>query len=202
MKSKVWMSIGLMFFGLFAFSQSAAPNDLLNGSGIIKVKDGKADYDGSPFFKKDFEIGNVGAVKERVMLKYNIYRDQILFQRNGETFELPKTDAYNPIMIGNYKIELIDGSYYHVLAEGAMKLLQKDVVSFERGGQSSNGYVLPKPNTYTRESPEFYIYRGGKLEKLDRRLKNVSEILPNFKTGKKKPTLEDIGRYIDSTKNS
>ncbi|MCD0454061.1 hypothetical protein LPB85_01220 [Chryseobacterium sp. LC2016-27] len=165
MKRIILVSVFLGFN--FCFSQSSVLHNLnnnrlmsnaLNKIGNNELNDN--DYTGSPFLDKNFLPSKIGGENGIHLLRYNIYNDEIILNRDSEYFKIPKTDL-NYFEIGNkYFVRLVNGSYYIQTSDEVRGniILRKDKIKFTQGKISENGYVQSTPSKFTKNKAEYFLY--------------------------------------------
>ncbi len=164
------------------YSQADAMSMINNGNTVVRLSDklGKTEknYTGSPYLFDDFKPSKINNLNTTFPIKYDIYNDSMLLQQGNEIYKFNK-DSYNTFIIDNIKIELINNTYYIVLAEkNNIKFLKKEIIKlYQKDGTGYSEAILK----YTKQSPEYYIFNKGTLSKLDKNFKNIDTILPEYK---------------------
>jgi len=135
---------------------------------------------GSPYLTKDFSLAKVGDNYEKAPVRYNSYRDDIEFQKDGKTLVLPKEAQLSRIEIFSPKQTLVllethddlDG-YFFELVNGKNSLYKKVKTKFIDVVPAANSFTTEKPANFRTQEPVYYI----KTEKgFIKKPKNVSDI--------------------------
>lgn len=164
------------------YSQADAMSMINNGNTVVRLSDklGKTEknYTGSPYLFDDFKPSKINNLNTTFPIKYDIYNDSMLLQQGNEIYKFNK-DSYNTFIIDNIKIELINNTYYIVLAEkNNIKFLKKEIIKLYQKDGTGYSEAISK---YIKQSPEYYIFNKGTLSKLDKNFKNIDIILPEYK---------------------
>lgn len=114
--------------------------DLMENTNVKwRLNDKSSNIDGSPYLNDEFEIGEVvltdNSIFKEVLLRYNIYNDQMEFQDKGETYAIGTGSDHllRRITIGDdifitsiYSIGTREKlGFFSVLADGKVTLLRK-----------------------------------------------------------------------------
>lgn len=171
---------------------------------IYKEKDNVI---GSPYVNDLFLTSEISGTENVFQTRYNAYTDEIEVRHDDSVFVIPKEQQYSSIYykLSNSRLQLLrynaqkDEYIYGYLFELYVKemfgIYKREKVSFQDERQPVNGYSLPTPPKYNKNSPEYYLKM------------NDSTVVP-FPKNKKAlkdlfPTKEEaIFNYLKSEKNS
>ncbi|HEY5918279.1 MAG TPA: hypothetical protein VIU13_12780 [Chryseolinea sp.] len=168
-----------------------------------KVDRSIKDFEGSPYLSPDFVSGEVYGPKKKftgLLLRYNIYNDNIEFMQKGTTYALYAEPRIVKVLLGNevYVVEKIEikgkmgYGYFARVDSGKVTLLAKKIVHFTEEKAPKALEAAATPAIFTRAQDVFY-YRIGDVEisKVGS-LKNFIESLPDKK--------EDVSNYAKKEK--
>jgi hypothetical protein len=164
----------LIFLLSKMYSQSTNSNPI-NQTRILSIREAKFtlnynDVEGSAYYTKDF-IKSVAYLKDgnyaSIPLRYDIFRDEIEFQRDNRIFWLKKSDV-NFVRYGSEMLILTHSvsdtsqlGYFFLNGTGNYKLLCKKTIGFYPE-VPPKGYGETVPAKFKREPDEFYIQSEGK----------------------------------------
>jgi hypothetical protein len=143
---------------------------------------------GSPFLNEQWQLGNLisknGSIFKSVNIKFDIYNQKFIFNRNDSSFEVP--DAINEVIIyPNPKDTLIKAIYQkghipnnqnafvQVFVEGKFalyKYVKKDIQEYTEYGNAT------KFQQYA-DIEQFYYIENGKMENVNISKKNFEKYL-------------------------
>lgn len=107
------------------------------GQNKIVVRDSRPNLDGSPFLFEDWQKGSIcmnnGDSIQSIMLRYNVYKDEMQFQYEDKAYSIGCTDSIKSIYLNGrtfiYTNFTEDGKntvgYLEVLSSGKNSLLQR-----------------------------------------------------------------------------
>ncbi len=138
------------------------------------VLDGKReDIDGSPYLKDDFELGEIELIDNSVftdiLLRYNIYNDEIEYQDGGKNYSISAKHTLNKITIRDdiFVVEIYESSvgekqgYFTLLANGEVKLLRKYNMELT-DKVPARALQDPEPRKFIRKKDIYYVKEGLK----------------------------------------
>jgi hypothetical protein len=139
---------------------------------------------GSPYLSKSFSVAKVADSYEEVPVRYNSYKDEIEFQKNGNTLVLPKEKVFSRIEVKSPKqtfvlLNLDDDlkGYFIELVNGKYSLYKKIKTIFKDFTPAANSYTQDRPAIFKNQDPIYYI----KIENLMiKKFKNQKEITEQF----------------------
>lgn len=151
--------------------QTLSVNQVLGDTSVfggIKSESGKSlkyeDIKGSPYYDANFHLAKVADNYENVIIRYNAYKDEIEFQKDGKIQVLPKDSVFYKIEILKPKtvIVFLDtndsmSGYFFELKNGKNSLYKKIKTDFKDVVPASNSYASEKPATFRTDAPQYYI---------------------------------------------
>lgn len=156
-------------------------------SGITSTTGKNLSYDeiqGSPYFDKNFYKAKVGNDYEEVPVRYNSYRDEVEFQKDGKTQVLPKDNKFSRIEIKSPKQTFVFldtqddiNGYFIELINGKNSLYKKVKTIFRDAVPATNSYASDKPAQFKLQDPIYYIKTENTFIK---KPKNQKEVLEQF----------------------
>jgi hypothetical protein len=160
--------------------------------------------EGSPYLFKEWKTGSItdqaGSVTDNILIRYDSYRDEIQFMRDGKTlvaaaatarefkfnFLEPESESVVTATFRNgFQIEgYSDKNYFQVIYDGEMKVLKKIKTVFNQETVNSYGTneVVKK---FSRTENDF-LWKNGEAVKLGKHRKDL---------------LTHFGEYEDEMKN-
>ena len=157
-----------------------------------KVDRSVTDFEGSPYLSPDFIPGEVYSSKKKypgLMLRYNIFNDNIEFMQNNTTYALYAEPRITKVLLGDevFVVEKheIKGKmgygYFERLDSGKVTLLAKKIVRFTEEQEPKALEAAGKPAKFTRSQDVFYYKIGSaELSKVGA-LKSFIDSLPDKK---------------------
>ncbi|MGH1519124.1 hypothetical protein [Chryseobacterium sp. JK1] len=175
------------------FSSTYSVNSLGGDHAVFGVKSensGRAlKYDeiiGSPYYTTEFQTAKVVENFDKVPVRYNSYKDEVEFQKEGKPLVLPKEDTYSRIEIASPKSTLVlvktnddlDG-YFFELVNGKNKLYKKVKTKFNDAVPAANSYASDKAAFFKNLDPVYYIQTAeyGFIKK-PKKLKDILDFFP------------------------
>lgn len=158
-----------------------------NNSVIGSKKSDKLTYDeieGSAYFDKQFSMASVSTSYEDVLVRYNIYKDEVEFKKNEEIMVLPKTDTFSKIVFKNSKnvLVLLDSTgYYFEIVKGKYALYKKLKTKFIDFVPAPTPYQTDQPAKFRNMEPAYYIKTNDRLIGNFKSTKDLASQLPDKK---------------------
>ena len=175
-----------------SYSNTLSVNSLGGDHAVFGVKSensGRAlKYDeviGSPYYTTEFHSAKVAENFDKVPVRYNSYKDEIEFQKEGKPLVLPKEDVYSRVEISSPKSTLVlvktnddlDG-YFFELVNGKNKLYKKVKTKFNDAIPAANSYASDKAAFFKNLDPVYYIQTEHGFIKKPKKLKEILEFFP------------------------
>jgi len=171
-------------------------------SGIVSTTGKNLSYDeiqGSPYLDKNFYLAKVATDYEEVPVRYNSYKDEIEFQKDGKAQVLPKDEKFSKIEIKSPRrtFILLKGQdditgYFIELVNGKNSLYKKVKTIFRDAVPAANSYASDKPAQFKIQDPVYYIKIENSFIKKPKNQKEILEQFPNRK--------EEINTFFKSNK--
>ncbi|KQT22946.1 hypothetical protein ASG22_14460 [Chryseobacterium sp. Leaf405] len=171
-------------------------------SGIVSTTGKNLSYDeiqGSPYLDKNFYQARVATDYEEVPVRYNSYKDEIEFQKDGKAQVLPKDEKFSKIEIKSpiQTFILLKGQddiagYFIELVNGKNSLYKKVKTIFRDAVPAANSYASDKPAQFKIQDPVYYIKIENSFIKKPKNQKEILEQFPNRK--------EEINTFFKSNK--
>ena len=180
------------------------------------------DIKGSPYLEDDFIKGSVYTTSKTcyadVLLRYNIYNDQLEFKTDDNTVQaLATPEIIEKVEFGKYKMVYIPFSvskkirrgFFIALEEGKSSLYKKPKIMFKQPTEPGP-YKEAEPAKFEKGVDEYYIRVGNSQAKLAGKKNDLPEIFPDhekqietfIKKHKVKPnkpeTLKELVHYYNS----
>lgn len=189
-KVSLLLLIILYFFISNAYAQAQAGRNVDDHLLIKESK--KALYDtegtveGSPYLHDSFIAGEVHFEKGKpatVPMRYNIYRDYMEYQQQGQTYVLDPSGRIKKVTINDvvFLVEKYENKgkatfgYFTLLDSGKVSLLTKQVVIFHEQKEPKALESDVTPAKYARAANAFYFKTtGGVITKIENLKKFVS----------------------------
>jgi RecG-like helicase len=173
----------------FQFTKSATSDENLKYSEI----------QGTPYFPNNFILGKAMCCNETVPMRYDMYSDQIEYNKDGTTFILEKKEPYTKIIFNDSKTTLVleninnTPHYFILLADGNNSLLKKASVKIQSAMKSSTALVNNEhPAYFQSNAPVYYIKTPNKECQLIKNTNDILEIFPEKK--------DEIKTFLKSNK--
>ena len=148
------------------------------------------DIQGSPYLNETFVAGQIdlGTTKSKLPVRYNIYKDEIEYQQNGQTLALNPNSGIKKVSAGNTTFLFFDKfdyrgktkrGYLVLLDSGKVTLMSKKRIVFDAAKLGGNVDGTNSPAKFT-ELPDMYYYKIGDSEpKLVDNIKNMIASFPD-----------------------
>ena len=202
----IYLLLVAFCISLTSFCQTMTGKDITDHMLIDlskKVDRSITNYEGSPYLSGEFVSGEVHDSKKKftgLLLRYNIFNDNIEFMQKGTTYALYAEPRIVKVLLGNevYVVEnyelkgKIAPGYFARLDSGKVTLLVKKIVRFTEEQEPKALQGAATPAKFTRVADVFY-YRIGNAEiaKVGS-LKSFIDSLPDKK--------EDVSNYAKKEK--
>ncbi|MDH6252097.1 hypothetical protein M2347_001824 [Chryseobacterium sp. H1D6B] len=153
---------------------------------------------GSPYLTKNFSLAKLADNYEKAPVRYNSFKDEVEFQKDGKTQVLPNTAQFSRIEILSPKqtIVLIDTNglegYFFELVNGKNSLYKKIKTNFIDIVPAQNSYATEKAATFKTLDPVYYIKTDKGIIKNPKNQKDIIEQLPERK--------EDLTTFFKANK--
>jgi hypothetical protein len=180
----------------FAIAQQTLSVNQITGdqsvfSGIKSTTGKNLTYDeiqGSPYFDKSFHLAKLADNYEELPIRYNSYKDEIEFQKDGKTLVLPKDSKFSRVVVKstNQTFVLLDNNneeangYFIELINGKNSLYKKVKTVFKDTVPAASTYASDKPATFQTQDPLYYIKTENSFIKLKNQ-KTINEQVPEKK---------------------
>lgn len=145
---------------------------------------------GSPYLSEDFVPANVLASDKteqaKVMMRYNIYADEMEFQdRGGKILALNKTNDENIIVLHEKKFKYFPQanlkSYCEILSEGEITLLKKYSVVYQKP-EAPKAYQQSAPARFISGKERYYLLKDNNDVQYLSKTKDIIENLDGFQS--------------------
>ncbi|WP_396177844.1 hypothetical protein [Flavobacterium sp.] len=167
--------VGCLF--LVAFSSQGQGRGIIDvfqntgGSVLRSVTAGK-DKDnaiGSPYVNDLFLTTQISGTENVFQTRYNAYTDEVEVRHDDAVFVIPKEDQFSSIYykladsklkLMRYNVEKEEYKYgylFELYVKETFGIYKRERVTFQDERQPVNGYSLPTPPKYTKNSPEYYL---------------------------------------------
>lgn len=204
----------LIILGLFAlismntYSQSTfyVGENFMNNYRNVKINTSKnnsgENIKGTPFTTDDFVLGTVIGYKNKYLLRYNAFNDQMLAKRRDDNIVIVNKETIT-------EVTFIDGTKYVVfdytfdgikmngylevlLSNSTISLLKKEVINFRPAQKPATGYDQPKPPAFKKGRDRYLISnKKGEINSFNKK-KDFLNFFPDTKN--------DIEKFIKSNK--
>lgn len=157
------------------------------------------EIEGSPYLDADFKEGIIylkDSSAAKLMLRYNIYSDEIEYRLNEINYSIGNKPLINKITIEGsvfvYLPFIGDGGYFELLELGNCILLQKRTIKYKaaEGPKPIEGTITPAK--FIPGSDIFYIVTNDSLSTRIENMKSVTEALQDKK--------QEVEGFIDQQK--
>lgn len=193
MNKKILLSL-LSVSSILTFSQQTLSINQVTGSQAVfnAGSDSKSfkyeDISGSPYFDKKFHEAKIADNYEKISVRYNSYKDEVEFQKDGSPLVLPKEAKFSRIEITSPKqtLVLLETSdelngYFFELVNGKISLYKKIKTKFIDYIPAPNGYTTDKPASFKTLDPIYYIKTEKGFIKKPKNQKDIIEQFPDKK---------------------
>ena len=202
----IYLLLVAFFIPLTSFCQTMTGKDITDHMLIDlskKVDRSITNYDGSPYLSEEFVSGEVHDSKKKftgLLLRYNIFNDNIEFMQKGTTYALYAEPRIVKVLLGNevYVVEnyetkgKITPGYFARLDSGKVTLLVKKIVRFTEEQEPKALQAAATPAKFTRVADVFYYRIGNAETSKVGSLKSFIDSLPDKK--------EDVSNYAKKEK--
>jgi hypothetical protein len=197
----------LLILSTFAFAQNYTPSTYQGGSSTMSINSLGGDhavfgvrsensgrslkYDeiiGSPYFDTNFYTAKVADNYEKVAIRYNSYKDEIEFQKDGKPLVIPKESKFSRIEVAAPKetIVLLEtndelSGYFFEIVNGKNVLYKKIKTKFIDAIPASNSYASDKPAYFKSLDPSYYIKTENGFIKKPKNYKDIINQFPDKK---------------------
>ncbi|MEZ4772393.1 MAG: hypothetical protein R3D00_04360 [Bacteroidia bacterium] len=220
----VFIIIGLLWSeGVYAQEDINADPKLIYAIRTINLNhaynDEAEEVKGSPYLNNEFVVGEVIYDNRKpvtpVLLRYNIFKDQIEYFQKEKVLELLKVPALQMAILGEDTMVYrkhptekgVDGVFFRLVHTGnKVSLLEKLTVTY-KPAVAPKAIQDPQPARYLLEPPQYFLeYEDGRTEKFGS-IKKMIQLLPDHQpemeayvkkekiSGKKTETLKALLNY-------
>ena len=175
-----------------AYSSTLSVNSLGGDHAVFGVKSENSGrslkYDevaGSPYYSAEFHSAKVAENFDKVPVRYNSYKDEIEFQKEGKPWVLPKEEQYSRIEVSSPKNTLVLlqtndelSGYFFEITSGQNKLYKKVKTKFNDAVPAANSYATDKAAFFKTLDPVYYIKTEKGFIKKPKKLKDILELYP------------------------
>lgn len=193
---KFFLSLLILSPFLKIFAQTTLSVNQVTGDQAVfsGVKSGEKtlkyeDIQGSPFIDKTFYNANVAENYEKVPVRYNNYKDEIEFQKDGKIQVLPRDSKFSKIEIISPKktFMLLNtgddlSGYFMEVLKGENSLYKKNKIKFIDVVPAASSYATEKPASFKILDPIYYIKTINGFIKKPKNQKSIIEYFPDKKT--------------------
>ena len=190
MKTNIFKTILVLFITLGAFGQSISTgsgntyNNLFMTPGtpsfVQKNKENLKEFkkiSHKMYLSNNYLTSKIDKMKGTVPMKYNIYKDEMEFSKNGQILFLNKhegrkvffTDLNKTYTIFNYNGKL---RYFVVHNDGKNKLLSREIIKYVKAKPAQSSYVSSKPADFKRKDDAFYLISNNSIVKISTKKKS------------------------------
>ncbi|WP_210148712.1 hypothetical protein [Chryseobacterium scophthalmum] len=144
---------------LYNLHNKTLTSNAINKIGVTDLNNN--DYVGSPFLENNFSPSTIKGENGVHLLRYNIYNDEIILQKDDNYFKIPKNSNLDYFIINNkYKVRLVNDTYYIQTSseKNGFVILKKEDIKFTQGKISENGYEQSTPSKFTKKKAEYFLY--------------------------------------------
>lgn len=152
------------------------------------------------YLTSNYEPATINDLKETVFLRYNMFKDEMEFTKNGNVYYMNKNkdivitfknlnSTYKTLF---YKDKL---QYFQIHNQGDNQLLSKQIVSYLEPKPAATSYQKAKPADFKRESDKYYVkFQDNSIVELPTRKKNFYEVFGN--------NSQEIKKFVKANKIS
>jgi len=154
-----------------------------------------SEIQGSPYLNKDFAIAKAACCKEVLPMRYDMYADQIEYQKGGMVYILSKQEPYTKIIFKDSNTTLAlenvdkknsDLKYFVILIDGENSLLKKVSCVIEKSSDTTPlnrnpvGYSAKdsKNAVFKMITPVYYLKTANGINEVKDK-GNVLDIFPD-----------------------
>lgn len=190
MKTNIFTTILALFISLGAFGQSISTgsgntyNTLFMTPGtpsfVEKNKENLKEFkkiSHKMYLSNNYLTSKIDKMEGTVPMKYNIYKDEMEFSKNGQILFLNKqegrkvffTDLNKTYTILNYNGKL---RYFVVHNDGKNKFLSREIIKYIEAKPAQSSYVSSKPANFKRKDDVFYLISNNSIVEISTKKKN------------------------------
>jgi hypothetical protein len=148
--------------------------------------------EGSPYFNENFIKGSIfngkDLIKENVLLRYNIYADEIEIKKydflpDDEISSLTKDPRFyvkilnNIFVFATYQQSIEKGGYFKVIQPGKHYDLYKKIIIDFTPFKSANAIESEKPAAFKRTQDYYLVTKKGNFFKIPKRTSKIYTIM-------------------------
>ncbi|WP_213277937.1 hypothetical protein [Chryseobacterium indologenes] len=152
---------------------------------------------GSPYYNAEFHLANVAENVEKVPVRYNSYKDEVEFQKEGKPLVLPKEEQFSRIEIISPKSTIVLlktnddlSGYFFELVSGKIPLYKKIKVKFQDAIPAANSYATDKAAFFKTLDPVYYIKTESGYIKKTKKVRDIADAFPAKK--------DEIEKFVKS----
>ena len=178
MKTNIFTTISILFITLGTLGQSISTgsgntyNTLFTTPSKPKfLKEKSKEFEKishKMYLSKNYLTSRIDKMEGTVPIKYNIYKDEMEFLKNGQVLFLNKQEGRKVFFsalnktysIFNYNSKL---KYFVVHNEGKNKLLSREIVKFIEAKAVQSSYVNSKPANFKRKDDVFFLNSNNSI---------------------------------------
>jgi len=190
---KYYFTAALLFSSFAIYSQYDSEH-LFNNSNIVPSFDHRSNsLLGSSYINEQFLAVKLAHTEKTYLMRYNAYKDEMEFEKDGKLFYLTK--AYNFLITfdGLNKVYQVfsyqenkrakDG-YFIVLSNGdKVSLLLQEKIKYFDGVKARSGYTEDKPASLKRLNDKLYIgYKNSTASELPNKKKDLLKLFSSKST--------------------
>jgi len=192
------LSVNLFFaqqrpgIGLETVNHTGTKEEVLNYSTI----------EGSPFLNNEFIPAKAVCCDETAPMRYDMYADEIQYQKQGLVYTLLKQEPYSKIVFTqpNTTIVLADVNknnqlgYYIILVDGKNSLLKKNSIAIETNvDPKKTGFgKKDQSSSFKINEPVYYIKTEKDLYRILKSKKDIFDLYPEKNT--------ELNTFFDTNK--
>ncbi|MBV1924678.1 MAG: hypothetical protein KUG68_11695 [Flavobacteriaceae bacterium] len=186
-KAVLFILLSIIFYPVFSQSEkfnyrlSVRTIDMQQLNGFEGMYDeSRSNIEGSPYANNDFMLGSIyqneKVLKNNLLLRYNIYSDEIEIKENKNSKEysaLIKNQDYTIVIDERIYVSIPlngseeNGNYFNVLVpEGRFKLYKKSSISFQKAKPAVTSYDRDRPAKFTTLNTFYLVDHNGKFYEL------------------------------------
>ncbi|MBW8358412.1 MAG: hypothetical protein K0M63_01265 [Weeksellaceae bacterium] len=143
-----------------------------------------ADVQGSPYHESKFIPARLEGTQEFISARYNVYHDNLEFNKDGKIMVVPKSDTYKSFRftLSNEKIELInDGYYFHIYEGKKHQAYKKEKLKFQKFQKATSGYVDDTPAKFLNLPDTYFLLINNQLVEIPKNQKTFANLFPDKK---------------------
>jgi hypothetical protein len=143
------------------------------------------------YLTPNYLAAKVDHMVETIFLKYNIYKDEMEFSKNGQILFLKKQNGRKITFENlNQKYEVFKFedklAYFMVHNDGKNQLLSRQIVKFQKEKLAKTSYQVDKPADFKRQKDVFYLKFDNVIKEISSSKKKFYDVFGDqAKSGKK-----------------